>query len=332
MKCPNCGWENLPENKECLQCGAVLDGIDEIPVYPPRAKKKSKFTQEKVAKRTIERKTLFNDAFNYLFRYVQKLVGLIIQSIPFYSKAILVLIAGLIPGFIQMLQRRYSQGLLLLSTVLLLSVLFFIFITNIASNFFLYLLIALILYSSYDAVTYYYHKKNYGLTLIVRGGIILSSISICLLIYSLLLFFVNVGYLRIMITTDYLAPTFKTGDEILVDRRAYRNKFPQRGDIVAARYRNLITVERIIGVPGDEVKIENGIIFVNGNEISGEEAPLAPVRNITASISLPDTFYFLFAYVQSAEGPQLLKFHLRRNILGKATLIINPPGRRSFIQ
>ncbi|MEO0206885.1 MAG: signal peptidase I [candidate division WOR-3 bacterium] len=331
MKCPKCNWENLPEAKECLQCGSTLDLLTEMKVYPPRAKKKSKFKREKVVKRTTGGEQPIADSLSFLLRHTRKSVAFVSKMVPIYSEILLVLIAGFIPGFVQILQKRYNNGLLFLSTALLLFMLFFVFITNIASNFFLYLLIALILYSSYDAVIHYYRMKNYILTVIVRIGIILSSLSICFLLYSLLLIILNVYYLRVTIPTESLAPTFIKGDEIMIDRRAYQNKLPQRGDIVAAKQMYITTIERIIGIPGDEISIKEGRIFVNGNEISNTEGPLAQVRNITASISLPDSSYFLFAYFLYDSGPQLVKFHFR-DILGKAVVIINPPERRSLIQ
>ncbi|MEO0129653.1 MAG: signal peptidase I [candidate division WOR-3 bacterium] len=331
MKCPKCGWENLPETKECLRCGAILNEPAEISVYPPRSKKRSKVKREKVAKRITGTEQPIADSLSFLLRHIRKSVEFVSEMIPVYLKILLVLIAGFIPGFIQILQKRYNNGLLFISTALLLFVLFFVFITNIASNFFLYLLIALILYSSYDAVIHYYKMKNYILTFIVRVGIILSSVSIGFLLYSICLIMLNIFYLRVTMPTESLAPTFMKGDEILINRRAYKNKLPQRGDIVAANFAYITTVERIIGIPGDEVVIREGKIFVNGNEISNTAGPLAQVRNITASISLPDSSYFLFAYYDYGSGFQLVKFHLR-DILGKAVVIINPPERRSFIQ
>ncbi|MEO0166509.1 MAG: signal peptidase I [candidate division WOR-3 bacterium] len=331
MKCPKCGWGNLPGAKECLQCGSTLDALTEIEVYPPRSKKKSKVKREKFAKRTTGTEQPIADSLSFLLRYTRKSVKFVSKVAPVYSKILLVLIAGFIPGFIQILQKRYNNGLLFISTALLLFVLFFVFITNIASNFFLYLLIALILYSSYDAVIHYYKIKNYILTPIVRVGIILSSVSIGFLLYSIFLIMFNIFYLRVTIPTESLAPTFMKGDEILINRRAYQNKLPQRGDIVAAKHEYITTIERIIGIPGDEISIIQGKIFVNGNEISNTAGPLAQVRNITASISLPDSSYFLFAYFLYNSGAQLVKFHLR-DILGKAVVIINPPERRGFIQ
>lgn len=42
----------------------------------------------------------------------------------------------------------------------------------------------------------------------------------------------------------------------------------QRGQIIIFEYENIYLVKRIIGVPGDTVKIENGYVFVNGFQLN----------------------------------------------------------------
>lgn len=63
-----------------------------------------------------------------------------------------------------------------------------------------------------------------------------------------------------------MTPTLRDGDRVLVDKRAYRAAPPRRGDLVVfhAPRSGDVTLKRVVGVPGDSVAIEDGILVVNG--------------------------------------------------------------------
>src|SRR5690625_3267006 len=64
-----------------------------------------------------------------------------------------------------------------------------------------------------------------------------------------------------------MLPTLEHGQRLLVDRITYRFQPPQRGDVVVFRYPfnpREHFIKRIIGVPGDEVRIVAGAVYVNG--------------------------------------------------------------------
>lgn len=64
-----------------------------------------------------------------------------------------------------------------------------------------------------------------------------------------------------------MLPTLHGGERLLVDKLTYRFRSPERGDIVVFRYPadpSHYFIKRVIGVPGDEVEILAGRVFVNG--------------------------------------------------------------------
>jgi len=63
-----------------------------------------------------------------------------------------------------------------------------------------------------------------------------------------------------------MLPTLRSGDQVLVDKRAYRHALPQRGDLVVFHRPGSgdVTLKRAIGLPGDTVGIEDGVLVVNG--------------------------------------------------------------------
>jgi signal peptidase I len=61
-----------------------------------------------------------------------------------------------------------------------------------------------------------------------------------------------------------MQPTFRSGDLLLVSKRAYRRAEPQRADIVVARSQNDLIVKRVVGLPGEEVEVQSGSLLING--------------------------------------------------------------------
>ncbi len=63
-----------------------------------------------------------------------------------------------------------------------------------------------------------------------------------------------------------MEPTLKGGRLALVFLRAFAFSRPSRGDIVAIRLAgpSLVYVKRIVGLPGERLRIERGTVLVNG--------------------------------------------------------------------
>jgi signal peptidase I len=62
---------------------------------------------------------------------------------------------------------------------------------------------------------------------------------------------------------------------MIVDRRAYEQSLPDRDDIVVARYGKDWVVKRIVGLPGEEVEVKKGKLFIDG-ALLAENHPLQP--------------------------------------------------------
>jgi signal peptidase I len=67
-----------------------------------------------------------------------------------------------------------------------------------------------------------------------------------------------------------MKPTLKMGTIVLVDLRAYKNRMPERGDLVAyeaVKDERNVYFSRIAALPGDTVEIRDWTLFVNGNPV-----------------------------------------------------------------
>ena len=63
-----------------------------------------------------------------------------------------------------------------------------------------------------------------------------------------------------------MLPTYQSGSLNLVNRLAYLNQKPSRGDIVAIKLAgpHVLYVKRIIALPGERISLAEGQVYVNG--------------------------------------------------------------------
>ena len=70
-------------------------------------------------------------------------------------------------------------------------------------------------------------------------------------------------YRLTLVSGDSMLPTLRSGDLLLVNKRAYEQLEPNRDDIVVARYAGGLIVKRVVGLPGEELEVRGGRVFVN---------------------------------------------------------------------
>ena len=99
-----------------------------------------------------------------------------------------------------------------------------------------------------------------------------------------------------------MEPTYHDSEYILTDKISYRLGMPKRGDVVVFRSPKNAEVDfikRIIGLPGEKIKIKAGKVYING-DILDESAYLDPSVYTGSESSLaentesliPDGHYF----------------------------------------
>lgn len=69
------------------------------------------------------------------------------------------------------------------------------------------------------------------------------------------------------VPTGSMLETIQLGDRIYVDKVSYIVGNPHHGDIAVFNYPvdpNVKFVKRVIGLPGDTIKVENKVLYVNG--------------------------------------------------------------------
>jgi signal peptidase I len=131
---------------------------------------------------------------------------------------------------------------------------------------------------------------------------------------------------------ESMAPNFESGDYLIVDEISYRFSEPQRGDVVVFNYpkdESQRFIKRVIGLPGETVKISNGQVEIIGNEktnILKEEYLPADLKTYPdTNLTLQADEYFVmgdnreYSYDSRAWGVVP-----KKNIIGKAFFRILP--------
>lgn len=85
---------------------------------------------------------------------------------------------------------------------------------------------------------------------------------------SLLLYFgINAVSARIRVESISMLPTLEAGNYVIVSKLAYKFGKPARGDIIIFRYppdpQREPYIKRVIGLPGDVVRVSGGRVYVN---------------------------------------------------------------------
>lgn len=115
---------------------------------------------------------------------------------------------------------------------------------------------------------------------------IIIAIGIAFLIKEFLVY-------NVYIPSESMVPTLNVGDKLVVTR-VYNTEKIQRGDIVVFYSHELqeTVIKRVIGLPGDHIKIHDGIVNINGNDI--EEDYVKNNEDYDGTFDVPEgKFFFL---------------------------------------
>lgn len=154
---------------------------------------------------------------------------------------------------------------------------------------------------------------------------------------------INFVSARVRVEGYSMRPTLDDGQYVLVSRLAYRNHQFQRGDVIIFRppmhpeesfWRRLIGfpslhdryedyVKRVIGLPGETVTIENGRVFINGQELF--EPYIAQPPLYSGRWTVPEGHLFVLGDNRNdSSDSHQWGFLPQENVIGKALVIYWP--------
>ncbi len=138
---------------------------------------------------------------------------------------------------------------------------------------------------------------------------IIETVIYCLVALGVAYFIVTFVGQRTVVDGESMYNTLNDGDNIIVEKLSYTFGEPERFDVIVfphfdtARNQEVYYIKRIVGMPGDTLQIEDGLIYLideNGNKQNMEEkygfykGGLEMQSGIAASpITIPEGYYFV---------------------------------------
>ena len=191
------------------------------------------------------------------------------------------------------------------------------------------------------------HRRRSVAGLIEMWGLVVVAL---LLAFVIKTFLVQAFY----IPSGSMIPTLEIGDRVLVEKVSYRFRDPERGEIivfqrpgaeraragVSGQLRSFLEglglaqpdaeidlIKRVIGLPGEKVRIRKGVVYVNGKRL--REPYAEPETRSFPETVVPRGHLFMMGdnrmNSQDSRFAELGTVPLR-NVVGRAFVILWPPG------
>lgn len=157
---------------------------------------------------------------------------------------------------------------------------------------------------------------------------ILVDILETLLLSVVLFFIINAVSARIRIDGSSMEPNLHHGEFVIVSKVNYRIGEPERGDVVVFDFPRNITqeyIKRVIGLPGEEIRIEEGQIFVDGVVLVEPYLKMEP-RYEGEWIVSEDELFVLGDNRNNSSDSHNWGMVPMENVVGEALLVYWPPS------
>ena len=146
------------------------------------------------------------------------------------------------------------------------------------------------------SLTYMYREKKFKISTLYDAlswvfGIVAAAFLATVIVYMF--------GIRTSVVGSSMEPNLSNGQEIMIDRIIYQFKGPKLGDVVVFRPNGNenahLSVKRVIGVPGDSIRIVSGKVFLNGVEFENDWSDDTKDAGVVAEEILlgPDEYFVM---------------------------------------
>lgn len=126
-----------------------------------------------------------------------------------------------------------------------------------------------------------------------------------------------------------MSPHIASGEYVLINTFAYRFAQPQRGDIVAFRENDdarAIYIKRVVGLPGDRVRVDGGVVSIDGRRLGEPYVRYADRRSFPEVVVPPAAVYVLGDNRANSEDSRFFGPVGDDRLIGRALAGIWPPA------
>jgi len=111
-------------------------------------------------------------------------------------------------------------------------------------------------------------------------------------------FFIIFLYQPVKVEGTSMMPTLEDQERVFINKFVYRIESIHRGDVVVFRYPRDTSksyIKRVIAIPGDRVRISDGLVYVNDHQLSEEYVPriYEDVRSYSETVVPPHSYFVL---------------------------------------
>lgn len=168
----------------------------------------------------------------------------------------------------------------------------------------------------------FFNYMNKVLELIKKEKLFILAIIIIILLKIFIFNF-------ILVKGDSMNPKYKNNDFMFLNKIIYKFTPIKRGDVIVLKYKNDDLIKRVIGLPKDKIKVENGKLYINNKEYKENY-----INSYTASedfdeVTIKNNEYFVMgdnrynSYDSRRFGPIN-----KKDIMGKVEFRIFPFDKR----
>ncbi len=153
---------------------------------------------------------------------------------------------------------------------------------------------------------------------------IIIYVSIFLLIIIIRTFIVT----PIRVNGDSMNPTLKDGEIMILNKIGYSINGVERFDIVVVDYNGDKLIKRVIGLPGETLKYENNVLYINGQEVEepylNESTEDFNITSFGYSKIPRDCYFVLGDNRDDSKDSRIIGCVSEKQIKGKTSLVLLP--------
>ena len=148
-----------------------------------------------------------------------------------------------------------------------------------------------------------------------------------LLLALILVLIINTISTRIRVEGYSMEPTYHNNNYIVVSKLTYKFKEISRGDVIVFEYPlapDEDFIKRVIGLPGDEIEVTGGKVYLNGRVLDESYIVAAPIREQPLYVVPEESLFVMGDKRNNSSDSRTWGSLPIENIIGKTVFVYWP--------